>query len=115
LGWVDVLAVDDLIPGRGVAALVAGRQIAVFLLPGGEVYAIDNHDPFSGANVMSRGIVGDRDGVPKVASPMYKQSFDLRTGRCLDDETVGLTTYPVKVANGVVVVDMGGGMAGLEP
>ena len=73
------------------------------------MYAVDNLDPFSGANVMSRGIVGDRDGVPKVASPMYKQSFDLRTGRCMDDDTVGLTTYPVKISDGVVVVDVEGG------
>lgn len=109
MGWVDVLSVDELIPGRGVAALVAGRQVAIFLLPDGEVYAVDNRDPFSGANVMSRGIVGDRDGVPKVASPMYKQSFDLRTGRCMDDDSVGLTTYPVKVSDGVVVVDVDGG------
>lgn len=117
MGWLDVLALDDLIPGRGVAALVAGRQVAIFLLPGGEVFAVDNQDPFSGANVMSRGIVGDRNGVPKVASPMYKQSFDLRTGRCLDDETVGLTTYPVKVSDGMVVVDIDrpDGSDGFEP
>ncbi len=108
LGWFDVLAADALTPGRGVAALVDGRQIAIFLLSTGEVYAVDNRDPFSGANVMSRGIVGDRDGVPKVASPMYKQSFDLRTGHCLDDDSVGLTTYPVKISDGVVVVDVEG-------
>ena len=53
---------------------------------------------------MSRGIVGDRAGVPKVASPMYKQSFDLRTGRCLDDDTVALTTYPARVTDGRVQV-----------
>jgi nitrite reductase (NADH) small subunit len=48
---------------------------------------------------------------------MYKQSFDLRTGRCLDDETVELTTYPVKVSNGMVVVDIDGpdGPDGFEP
>ena len=102
--WVDVVALDALTPGRGVAALVDGRQVAVFLLAGGELYAVDNLDPFSGAYVMSRGIVGDRAGVPKVASPMYKQSFDLRTGRCLDDDTVALTTYPVRVVDDRVQV-----------
>jgi nitrite reductase (NADH) small subunit len=79
-----VCALDELTPGRGVAALVAGRAVAVFLLPGGAVHAIDNHDPCSGAGVMSRGIVGDVDGTPVVASPMYKQRFELTTGRCLD-------------------------------
>jgi len=102
--WVDVAPVDALTPGRGVAALVGGRQVAIFLVGGGEVFAVDNLDPFSGAHVMSRGIVGDRAGVPKVASPMYKQSFDLRTGRCLDDGTVALATYPVRVVDGRVQV-----------
>jgi len=102
--WIDVAAVDELTPGRGVAALVGGRQVALFLVDGGEVFALDNLDPFSHAHVLSRGIVGDRDGVPKVASPMYKQSFDLRTGRCLDDDEAAVAAYPVRVAGGRVLV-----------
>ncbi len=53
--------------------------------PTAQLHAVDNVDPFSGASVLSRGIVGDAGGVPTVASPVYKQRFDLRTGRCLDD------------------------------
>lgn len=102
--WIDVVAVDRLIPGRGVAALVAGHQIAIFLVDGDELFALDNRDPFSGAFVMSRGIVGDRAGAPKVASPMFKQSFDLRSGQCLDDETVRIATYPVRLVGGRVEV-----------
>jgi nitrite reductase (NADH) small subunit len=102
--WVDVVALDELTPGRGVAALVGGRQVAIFLVAGGELFAVDNFDPFSEAYVLSRGLVGDRDGVPKVASPMYKQSFDLRTGRCLDDDSVRITAYPVRVESGRVEV-----------
>lgn len=103
--WGDVCAFDDLIPDRGVGALVDGRQVAVFrVAPDDEVYALSNHDPFSRANVMSRGIVGSRGEVPKVASPMYKQSFDLRTGRCLDDPAVTIPVYPVRVLDGRVQV-----------
>jgi nitrite reductase (NADH) small subunit len=102
--WADVAAVDQLTPGRGVAALVGGRQVAVFLVDGGEVLAVDNYDPFSGAHVLSRGIVGDRAGAVKVASPVYKQSFDLRTGQCLDDEAVRIATYPVRIRAGRVEV-----------
>ena len=102
--WVDVVALDRLIPGRGVAALVGGRQVALFLVDGGELFAVDNFDPFSGAFVMSRGIVGDRAGAPKVASPMYKQSFDLRTGQCLDDDQVRIPTYAVRLVDGRVEV-----------
>lgn len=86
--WTRACPYDDLIAGRGVAVLGArGEQVAVFRDRAGALYAVDNRDPFSGAHVMSRGILGSRGDVPTVASPMYKQVFDLRDGRCLDEST----------------------------
>ena len=41
---------------------------------------------------------------PKVASPIYKQSFDLRTGQCLDDARVRVPTYEVRVERGRILV-----------
>jgi nitrite reductase (NADH) small subunit len=103
--WVDVCALDEITPDTGVAALVAGRQIAIVRVgDGAEVYAVDNFDPFSRAFVIARGIVGDRDGIPKIASPIFKQSFDLGTGQCLDDPAVRLPSYPVRVADGRISV-----------
>lgn len=102
--WHTVCPVDRLTPGRGVAALVAGVQVAIFLLPGGELLAVDDHDPFSGAAVVSRGLVGDAGGEPTVASPVYKQRFALRTGRCLDADDVALRTWPVRIRDGLVEV-----------
>jgi nitrite reductase (NADH) small subunit len=104
MSWVPVCAVDRLVPDRGVAALVDGRQVAVFLLGTGELFAVDNVDPFSGAAVMSRGLVGDLDGTPTVASPVYKQRFDLSTGRCLDDDVASLTRWRVRKGGGVIEV-----------
>ena len=95
---------DDLQPERGVAALVDGEQVAVFRLHDGSVHAVDHRDPFSGAHVMARGIVGTRGAVPTVASPMFKQVFDLVSGLCLDDATVSLRVFPVAVRDGVVHV-----------
>ena len=60
---------------------------------GDEMFAISNYDPFSKAFVLSRGIVGSRGDRLKVASPIYKQSFDLRTGACLDDPEVSVRTF----------------------
>jgi nitrite reductase (NADH) small subunit len=101
---VVVCRLADLVPERGVAALLEGRQIALFRTYDGEVHAIGNRDPFSGANVLSRGIVGSRGEVPTVASPMYKQVFDLRTGECLDDPSVSVPVFAVTVVDGVVMV-----------
>ena len=104
--WMPVCKLADLQPERGVAALIDRTQVAIFRTRDGELYAIGNRDPFSGAYVLSRGIVGSRGDVPTVASPMHKQVFDLRTGRCLDDAEVAVPTYPVRVAGGVVEVEV---------
>lgn len=104
-GWTPVCAVADLLPDRGVAALLPGdEQVAVFRTSGGDVHALSNVDPFSGAAVLSRGLVGDLGGVAVVASPIYKQHFDLRTGVCVDDPEVSVRVYPVRVAEGTILV-----------
>src|SRR5687768_2969324 len=103
--WIDVCALADLIPDRGACVLVEGRQVAVFRTSqDGAVYALSNFDPFSEAYVLSRGIVGSRGDAPKVASPMYKQSFDLRTGECLDDPAVRIDVFEVRCLDGRVEI-----------
>lgn len=105
--WSRVCRLDDLVPERGVAALVDGEQVAVFRLSDDCVHAVQQLDPFSGAYVMARGLVGTRGEAPTVASPMYKQVFDLRDGRCLESvgaEPQHLRTWPVRVEDGMVYV-----------
>ncbi|EPD59768.1 MULTISPECIES: nitrite reductase small subunit NirD [Streptomyces] len=98
-GWLEVCDLTQLVPGRGVAALLPdGRQAALFRDRGGNLYAIDNRDPFGGAAVLSRGLTGTHRGRPFVASPLLKQRFDLLSGQCLDDETVRVATYEVRAA-----------------
>jgi nitrite reductase (NADH) small subunit len=108
--WQAVCRLDQLQPGRGVAALLGDRQIALFRLAdlpeGDTVHAIDNVDPCSGAAVLSRGIVGDRKGEPVVASPIYKQAFSLVTGRCLDEPDQGVAVHQVRVDDGWVQVEL---------
>lgn len=99
-----VCAVCDIPIEGGVAALVDGVAVAVFRTYDGSVHALGNVDPFSGASVLSRGIVGSRGDVPTVSSPMYKQAFDLRTGACLDDSSVSVPAYDVAVVDGVVLI-----------
>jgi nitrite reductase (NADH) small subunit len=102
--WTAVCALDQLLPERGVAALVEQAQLAVFRCSDDTVYVIDNRDPFTGVQVLSRGIVGTRGDAATVASPLHKQVFDLRTGACLDDPEVSVATYPVRVRDGVIEV-----------
>jgi nitrite reductase (NADH) small subunit len=109
VGWTVVCRLADLEPERGVAALVEGQQVALFRTWDDGLYALDHLDPFSGAYVMARGIVGSRGQVPTVASPMFKQVFDLRTGACLDDDSVRVQVHEVRLEEGSVEVRLGGG------
>jgi nitrite reductase (NADH) small subunit len=103
MNWIDVCKTNEILPFSGVAALIDGEQVAIFRLTS-EFFAISNYDPFSKAYVLSRGLVGDRKGVVKVASPIYKHSFNLMTGECLDDPSVKLPTWDVRVVDGVIQV-----------
>lgn len=106
-GWVDVCDLDDLTADRGRAALVGGRRIALFRVsPDDDLFAIDDLDPFCGAPVLSRGVVGTAGDRRKVASPMYKQGFDLVTGECLSDPAVRVAVYPVRRAGDRVEVQV---------
>src|SRR5205807_2018693 len=90
-----------------VAALVGGEQVAVFRI-NQEIYAIGNRDPFSGANVLSRGIVGDLNGELVVASPVYKQHFSLLTGRCIEDPSVSVPVYRAQVEGADIQILLNG-------
>ena len=105
--WIPVCGYQTLLPERGVCALVDGRQVAVFRTFDGTVHAIDNLDPFSGVQVLSRGIVGTRRGEPIVASPLHKQVFSLVSGEYLDEPGFSVPVYPIRVDGGLVQVGMG--------
>ena len=102
---VRVCRLEDIVPEAGACALVGSEQVALFRLADDTVHAVGNRDPFSRANVLSRGIVGDVNGELVVASPVYKQHFSLRSGRCLEDETVRIPVYAARVEEGFVVVE----------
>jgi NAD(P)H-dependent nitrite reductase large subunit/NAD(P)H-dependent nitrite reductase small subunit len=126
--WQFVCELDEIFEDAGVAALVDGKQLAIFRV-GEQVYALDNYDPHSEANVLSRGIVGDLQGELVVASPVYKQHFSLITGRCIEDANTSVRCYPARVTEGRVwvkseparpvarkrnLVVIGNGMAGIR-
>lgn len=125
--WSSACSFDDLLPNSGVAALIDGRQLAIFRV-GDAVYALDNYDPHSEANVLSRGLVGDIAGEPVVASPVYKHHFNLATGRCVEDANASVRAWPTRVSDGRIwiktqplrkttrrkLVVIGNGMAGMK-
>jgi nitrite reductase (NADH) large subunit len=128
VSWRFVCDLGEALPDAGIAALVDGRQIALFRV-GDEVFALDNYDPNSDANVLARGLVGDIQGEPVVASPVYKHHFSLITGRCIEDADQSVRVYPARIADGRIwvksepkramartrkLVVIGNGMAGMK-
>jgi nitrite reductase (NADH) small subunit len=108
--WTEVCSVHDVQPDRGVAALVVTAEgttpVAVFRLSavgdtGDEWYGVGHVDPATGAPVMARGLVGSAGEPPvtvaTVASPLHKQRYNLRTGQCLDDDSLRLDVFDVRI------------------
>jgi nitrite reductase (NADH) small subunit len=104
--WTPVCAVEDIVPNTGVCALVQERHVALFRVEDDvqRLYAIDNFDPNAQASVLSRGLVGNLGARIVVASPIYKQHFDLATGECLEAPENSVKAYPVRLQGDVVCV-----------
>lgn len=103
--WIQVCSLDDLAPDTGLCALINQQQIALFYSSRlNEVFAIGNYDPIGKANVLSRGIIGSIGDAVVVASPLYKQHFDLRTGACLEAPEHRAAVYPVRIVDGMIQV-----------
>jgi nitrite reductase (NADH) small subunit len=107
LHWTAICAADDILPNTGVCALVEGRHVAVFRVGDDQFHAIDNVDPQSGASVLSRGLIGSLGDRVVVASPLYKNHFDLRTGECLEAPQNSVRAHAVRIDSGRVLVAAG--------
>ena len=105
--WETVCRTQELSPNLGACAFVKNKQIAIFrvrVASDEKFYALDNYCPFGHANVLSRGLVGDLQGKIVVASPLYKHHYALDTGECLEDASVQVKVYPIRVENDEVKI-----------
>lgn len=104
--WQLLCKKQDLVEGSGVCALAGNTQVALFYLPQeeGVIYALNNRDPLGGAYVLSRGLVSEIGGRITVASPLYKQHYDLNSGECLEEEGVQVETYAVRLEGDEVLL-----------
>ena len=94
--WQEVCRLDDIPADAGIGARLGDLQIALFRF-NDAVYALDNREPDSDANVLSRGLLGDVAGEPVVISPLYKQKIRLRDGCFQGSSQPAVRAWPVKV------------------
>ncbi|MCK6711210.1 nitrite reductase large subunit NirB [Enterobacter cloacae] len=101
--WQEICGLDEIPEQAGIGARLGRKPIALFRF-GKSVYALDDQEPGSDANVLSRGILGDAAGEPVVISPLYKQRIRLRDGCQVDNGEPAVRAWPVKIENGKVWV-----------
>src|SRR5262249_40563377 len=98
LRWVRVGSLDDFPRDGGRAIKHGDAEIAVVRFEsGGEWYACQNTCPHRREAVLSRGILGDQQGIPKVACPLHKTLFSLESGECLSGESYRVEVFPVRI------------------
>jgi nitrite reductase (NADH) large subunit len=103
--WVRCGSVEDFPPNGGRAIKHGAAEIAVFRFDSkGEWYACQNTCPHKNEAVLSRGILGDQQGIPKVACPLHKKTFSLESGSCLTGEPYQVDVFEVKVEGDGVFV-----------
>ena len=103
--WFRAAPVSAFPENGGACVQYKGEQIAVFhFARRNEWYASQNLCPHKNQMILSRGLIGDAAGEPKVACPYHKKTFSLKTGENLNGECYHLTVYPVKVENGYVYI-----------
>jgi nitrite reductase (NADH) small subunit len=103
--WFKVGKASDIPENGGACVKYKGEQIAVFNYTSrNEFYATQNVCPHRNEQILSRGMIGDKAGEPKVACPFHKRNFSLQTGKCLSGDDYAIKTYPVKVEDGFLYV-----------
>ena len=103
--WFEVGKADDFPKDEGVCIKYKNKQIAVFNFTRiGKWYACQNLCPHKMEMVLSRGMIGEKDSIPKVACPIHKKTFSLEDGSNLNGDDYQIAVYPVKIEEGNVYI-----------
>lgn len=97
-GFVRVMRLDELPPGRIALVLRDGVQLAV-TRAGDELFAVVNECTHAGTS-FERG----RAAACQLTCPMHGARFDLRSGACLNAPYRPLTRHAVRVVDGYVEI-----------
>ena len=100
--WIDVLADGDLPADDVIGVEANGHQVAIYAV-NGEVFASDNICTHGHARLCD-GFLEDYE----IECPLHQGRFDIRNGKAMCEPlTEDVRTYPVKIENGRVFIDLG--------
>jgi 3-phenylpropionate/trans-cinnamate dioxygenase ferredoxin subunit len=102
--WIKACATGDVDNEDVIPYRLDGADYAIYRSENDEYFASDGHCTHE-RTLLCDGLV--MDGV--IECPMHNGRFDFRTGRALGAPAiVDLRTYPVKVEDGYVYIDVAG-------
>lgn len=105
VNWIKVCYIDQVPEDGGACIYYEGEQIALFHFASrGEWFATQNMCPHKMQMALSRGMIGDKNGEPKVICPFHKKTYSLVTGKNLDGENYEIKVFPVKIENNTVYI-----------
>ncbi len=99
--FVAVLREEELPPGRGTCVTVAGKDVALFNVDGA-IYAIEDSCLHQGLSLGTSKLEGK-----VVTCRGHGWRYDVTTGSTLQVPGYGVSTFPVKIVDGVVLVSIG--------
>ncbi len=103
--WYKAAEISDLPINGGVCIKYKNLQIALFSYNRkGAYYACQNLCPHKMEMVLGRGMIGDLDGVPKVACPLHKNNFSLESGGHLNGDLPSIAVYPTRIEDGWIYI-----------
>ena len=101
--FVEAAQLEQVPEGKGRTCTVAERDIALFNV-GGTIYAIDDACIHKGASLGSGELAGN-----VVTCRAHGWKFDVTSGSTLASPGYGVCSYPVRIEDGKVFVDVKAG------
>ncbi|CDF78357.1 nitrite reductase [NAD(P)H] large subunit [Formosa agariphila KMM 3901] len=103
--WFKAASTEAFPNDGGACVKYKDLQIAVFNFSRLNTwYACQNLSPEKQEMVLSRGMLGDQKGTPKIACPLHKKTFSLETGENLNGDLNPIAIYPVKIEDNFVYI-----------
>jgi nitrite reductase/ring-hydroxylating ferredoxin subunit len=100
MAFVKVAEVEGVPPGSSCVVDAGGRELALFNVAG-EFYCIENSCPHNDGPLGEGELEGD-----VVMCPWHAWQFNVRTGRMIYNESLCVATYPCKVEDNAVLVEI---------
>ena len=98
--FIEVIGTNEVPEGQCLGLMVKGHFLGIHNVDG-QFYVVDNTCPHGGGVLHAGGLEND-----VVVCPIHQWKFDVKTGQCIWPKKCQIATYPVKVFEDQIYVDI---------